>query len=95
MDQFVPDTLQSYDLNYNMRVYAVYLSASFPLFHFLNMKTGARYEFTDVSIDFPNTSIPSYGTFVPSIVISHNFNKNESLKTFVQQTYSNDRNTVS
>ncbi len=80
VDQFMIDPLQSYSLNYTMQVYAGYLSANFPLFHFLNIKTGARYEFTNVNIDFPNTSIPSYGTFVPSVVISHNFSKSQSLK---------------
>jgi len=79
-DEFVPDTLQSYNLNYKMRIYAGYLSATFPLFHFLNVKAGTRYEYTIVSIDYPNTSIPSYGTLVPSVVISHNFGKNESVK---------------
>ncbi|MGD0583242.1 MAG: TonB-dependent receptor [Bacteroidales bacterium] len=79
-DQFAPDSLQSYNMKYNMQVYAGYLSASFKLFNFLDVKAGARYEHTDVGIDFPNTSIPSYGTFVPSIVISHSFNKNSSLK---------------
>jgi outer membrane receptor protein involved in Fe transport len=33
-----------------------------------------------VKIDFPNTSIPSYGTFVPTIVISHEFTKTQSIK---------------
>jgi ferric enterobactin receptor len=79
-DQFLIDPLQSYNLNYTMKVYAGYLSANFPLFHYLNIKAGARYEYTNVNINFPNTSIPSYGTFVPSIVISHNFNKTQSLK---------------
>ena len=79
-DQFAPDSLQSYNMKYNMQVYAGYLSASFKLFNFLDVKAGARYEHTDVGIDFPNTSVPSYGTFVPSIVISHSFNKNSSLK---------------
>jgi ferric enterobactin receptor len=79
-DLFVYDNLQSYDLNYSMYVYAGYLSASFPLFHFINVKTGARYEYTDVDIDLVNTSIPSYGTFVPSAVFSHDFNKNRTLK---------------
>jgi ferric enterobactin receptor len=77
---FVYDNLQSYNLNYNMRVYAGYLSASFPLFNFLKVKTGARYEYTDVNIDLTNASIPSYGTFVPSVILSHDFNKNTTLK---------------
>jgi hypothetical protein len=33
-----------------------------------------------VNIDFPNTSIPSYGTLVPSVTFSHDINKNQSIK---------------
>ena len=80
LDQFTPDALQSYHLSYNMRVYAAYLSGTFKLFNYLNVKAGSRYEYTDVKIDFPNTAIPQYGTFVPSVVFSHDFNKNQSLK---------------
>ena len=79
-DQYTGDPLQSYNLKYNMKVYAGYLSANFKLFNFLDIKSGARYEATEVKIDYPNTSIPSYGTFVPTIVFSHNFDKSKTLK---------------
>jgi ferric enterobactin receptor len=79
-DLYVPDALQSYQLNYTMKIYAGYLSGNFKLFNWLGVKAGARYEYTNVKIDFPNTSIPSYGTFVPSIVLSHDFSKSQSLK---------------
>lgn len=79
-DSYIPDPLQTYNLTYNMKVYAGYLSASFPLFNYLVVKTGARYEYTNVSIDYPGTTIPSYGTFVPSVVITHNIDKKRSLK---------------
>jgi outer membrane receptor protein involved in Fe transport len=79
-DDFIYDPLQSYDLRYNMKIYAGYISTNFKLLHFLDVKAGLRYEHTDVSIDFPNTSIPSYGTFVPSVVLSHNFSQNKTLK---------------
>jgi outer membrane receptor protein involved in Fe transport len=79
-DQYTGDPLQSYDLKYKMRVYAGYLSVNFKLFNFLDIKSGARYEATNVKIDYPNTSIPAYGTFVPTIVFSHNFDKNKTLK---------------
>jgi len=79
-DQFESDAFQSYRLNYKMKVYAGYLSTSFKLFNWLGVKSGARYEYTNVSIDSPNTTIPAYGTFVPSVVLSHDFSKNQSLK---------------
>lgn len=77
---YIPDPTQSYELGYNMKVYAGYLSATFPLFHFLNVKAGARFEHTDVKIDYPNTSIPSYNNLVPSLIFSHNFKDEQSLK---------------
>ena len=80
LNQYVSDASQSYHLNYKMRVYAGYLSTNFKLFNWLNVKAGARYEYTGVNIDFPNTSVPAYGTFVPSVVLSHDFNKTQSLK---------------
>src|SRR5450759_4625194 len=80
IDQFISDALQSYHLNYTMKIYAGYLSGTFKLFNYLNVKAGARYEYTDVKIDFPNTSVPAYGTLVPSVFLSHDFNKTQSLK---------------
>src|SRR5664279_3495864 len=62
------------------RVYAGYLSATFKLSDKMNLKIGSRYEYTDVKIDFPNTSIPSYGTVVPAITLSREISKNQSLK---------------
>ncbi len=79
-DDYVSDALQSYHLNYAMDVYAGYLSANFKLFNYLNLKVGSRYEYTNVKIDFPNTSIPSYGTLVPAVTLSHDISKNQSLK---------------
>jgi ferric enterobactin receptor len=79
-DQYVRDALQSYQLNYTMKIYAGYLSSSFKLLDWLNIKAGVRYEYTNVKIDFPNASIPSYGTFVPTVVLSHDFDKTQSIK---------------
>jgi len=77
---YIPDAFQSYSLNYIMDIYAGYLSGTFKMLNWLNVKAGVRYEFTDVKVDFPNTSIPSYGTFVPTAVISHDFSKTQSIK---------------
>ncbi len=48
INQYVSDPLQSYQLKYNMRIYAGYLSTTFKLLQFLNIKSGVRYEYTDV-----------------------------------------------
>ena len=37
-------------------------------------------EYPNVNIDYPGTTIPSYGTFVSSVVITHNIDKKRSLK---------------
>lgn len=74
------DPLQSYDLFYKRNVYAGYLSASFSLFNFLDIKTGGRFERTNTTIDFPNTAIPTYNVFAPSAVISHSFKNAQTLK---------------
>lgn len=79
-NQFIPDPTQSYQLNYNMKIYAGYLSTSFSMFNWLNIKAGARFEHTDVKIDYPNTFIPSYNNLVPSLIFSHNFKDDQSLK---------------
>lgn len=78
-NDYVSDPLQSYNLKYTMKVYAGYLSATLKIKAF-NIKTGVRYEATDVKINFPNTTIPSYGTIVPNIVLAYNINKITSVK---------------
>jgi ferric enterobactin receptor len=80
LNQYLPDPTQSYQLGYNMKVYAGYLSTTFSLFNFVNVKAGARFEHTDVKIDYPNTAIPSYNNLVPSLVFSHNFKDEQSVK---------------
>ncbi|TLV02500.1 TonB-dependent receptor domain-containing protein [Dyadobacter luticola] len=80
LSQYIPDPAQSYELGYDMKIYAGYLSTTFSLFKFLNVKAGARFEHTDVKIDYPNTAIPSYNNLVPSLIFSHNFKDEQSLK---------------
>jgi ferric enterobactin receptor len=81
---YVFDPLQSYDLGYTLNIYAAYVTASFRIFNWLDVKPGARYEYSDISIDYPGASVPSYGTLVPSLLLSHNFADNKTL----QLTYS-------
>ncbi|HVN58109.1 MAG TPA: outer membrane beta-barrel family protein [Bacteroidales bacterium] len=79
-DIFIPDPLQSYNMNYNMNIFAGYISGNVKLFNLVDLKAGVRYEHTDVSIDLANTTIPSYGTIVPSTVLSYNLSKTSSIK---------------
>jgi ferric enterobactin receptor len=80
MDQYLHDAVQSYLFNYGLKVYAGYISGTFKLFKYLDVKAGARYEYTDVNIGSPNPAVPSYGTFVPTVVLSHNIDESQSLK---------------
>jgi outer membrane receptor protein involved in Fe transport len=80
LGNYVTDPAQSYRLGYKMQVYAGYLSTSFQLFNFLTVKAGARFEHTDVNIDYPGTRIPSYNNLVPSLIFSRNFRNDQSLK---------------
>ncbi|MDB5023725.1 MAG: Ferric enterobactin receptor precursor [Mucilaginibacter sp.] len=78
---FVPDANQTYGFNYNRKVYAYYLSATFSLFNnFINGKAGLRDEYTSTSADFPGTHIPGYNTLAPSLVLSHKIDETQSLK---------------
>ncbi len=79
-NDYVQDPLQSYHLNYDMAIYAGYISSTFKLFKWLNVRAGIRAERTDIKIDFPNTHIPSYDIVVPSLILSHKFKKDQTLK---------------
>ncbi len=79
-NQYSKDPAQSYQLNYNRKIYAAYISGTFSIAKFLNIKSGLRLEHTDTKIDFPNTFIPSYNSWVPSIIVSHNFENGNTLK---------------
>ncbi len=74
------DPLQSFHMKYSMRIYAAYLSSSFTLFNWLNVKVGLRDEYTGIKIDYPNTTVPSYNVMVPSLNLSHKLKKDQEIK---------------
>lgn len=80
---YLYDARQSFALDYKRQVYAAYASLTFQAFKWLNVKSGGRYERTEINADYSNAhnvNIPSYGTFVPSVYVSHNFNNNQVVK---------------
>lgn len=77
---YLSDPTQSYSFKYNRNILAYYLSANFKAFNFVDVKAGARYEYTFNRTDFANTTIPNYGSFNPSIVVSHQLNESQSIK---------------
>ena len=82
-NDYFPDMSQSYSLKYGRNIYAAYLSGSFSLFHWLDVKLGLRYEFTQTKIVYannPNVEIPDYNTIAPSLILSHSFKNNHVLK---------------
>lgn len=79
--QYQPDSFQSFHLKYDMGVYAAYVSSSLKLFNdWLDIRAGARYEYTTVKIDYQNINIPSYSLLVPSFILSHKFESGETIK---------------
>ncbi|UWX61794.1 TonB-dependent receptor [Chryseobacterium oranimense] len=78
--QYESDPFQSYRLKYDMGIYAAYLTSSLKLFDWLDVRAGARYEYTTVKIDYQNTNVPSYSLLVPSLILSHKFDSGETLK---------------
>lgn len=80
-DIFVPNANQTYGFNYDRKIYAGYLSATFSLFNgFIDGKAGLRDEYTSTSADFPGTNIPGYNTIAPSAVLSHKIDATQSFK---------------
>ncbi|HTA62152.1 MAG TPA: outer membrane beta-barrel protein [Bacteroidia bacterium] len=79
-DVYQNSATQSYSIKYNMKIYAAYVSSNFTLLNWLNVKLGARSEYTNINIDFPNTSVPSYNIIVPSIILSHKFKNEQQFK---------------
>jgi ferric enterobactin receptor len=77
------DTSQSNSLTYDRHVYAGYASLTFSAFHFLDVKGGLRYERTVTNAGFSKaggTSIPGYNTLAPSLILSHKFGGEQTLK---------------
>ena len=77
------DMPQSDSLSYDRDVYAGYVSMTFPAFHFLDVKGGIRYERTETDAIFSevsNSSIPGYNTVAPSLILSHPFPGDQTLK---------------
>jgi ferric enterobactin receptor len=82
-DNYLYSNTQSSKLNYKSYVYAGYLSGTFKLFDWLDVKAGFRYEYTEPHAYFSNSGnviIKPYGTNVPSAMVSHAFKKNQTLK---------------
>jgi ferric enterobactin receptor len=82
-DLYPYDPTQSDSLIYDRHVYAGYISMTYPAFHFLDMKTGVRYERTETDASFSEvqgTTIPGYNSWVPSIILSHSFPHDQTLK---------------
>jgi len=78
---YEPNPFQSYSFDYDRKIYAYYLSATFSAFdNFIDGKMGLRDEYTQSTSDFPNTTIPSYNTLAPSFVLSHKIDKTQTIK---------------
>ncbi|MEI8073688.1 MAG: outer membrane beta-barrel family protein, partial [Bacteroidota bacterium] len=77
------DNQQSYSSNFKRTIYAGYFSVDFPLFNYFEVKAGARYEYTKNTAYYSNSSdvhIPDYKHFIPSFIMAHNFENQQSIK---------------
>lgn len=80
---YAHDSSQSNSLIYTRHVYAGYASLLFPVYKFLNVMAGLRYERTETEAAFSKangTVIPGYNTFAPSVTFSHDFENGQTLK---------------
>jgi len=81
--QYVKDVKQSFQSDFRRKIYAGYVSLSFPFCKILDVKAGLRYEYTDNNANYSNavkTAIPAYKNTAPSFIISHSFKNNQVLK---------------
>jgi len=79
-NDFIYDALQSNSFNYGRNVYSYYLSASFKLFNFFNVKAGLRDEYTTTTVNTQSGVIPDYNFLSPSFVLSHKITKTQTIK---------------
>jgi len=80
---YIYDSSQSNALHYKRQVYAAYVSVTFPIGKWLEVKSGLRYERTATQADFSkaaNVSVPGYNTVAPSLLFAHHFGDNQTLK---------------
>ncbi len=80
---YVKDAQQTFQSDFRRKVYAAYVSMSFPLFKILEAKAGLRYEQTENEASYSNSgkaNIPAYKNWAPSFIVAHNFNNKQTLK---------------
>ncbi len=81
--EYAYDSRQSNALKYSRDVYALYATLAFPVFNFLDIKAGGRFEHTSTNADYSSVgkvNIPGYGSFVPSLFFSHKLNNQQLIK---------------
>lgn len=75
---------QSLTLNYQSNIYAGYASGKFTLYKWLDVIAGLRYEYTTIPqsyySNFGNVAISSYGSYIPTITISHALKGGQRIK---------------
>ena len=82
-DNYEHNNEQSSSVDFKRYVYAGYISTTFKVFKILDVKPGLRDEYTVTNANFSNVGMVNmtpYNTIVPSLIISHTFKNNQSLK---------------
>ncbi|MBS1780792.1 MAG: TonB-dependent receptor [Bacteroidetes bacterium] len=78
-NDFVFNPNQSYKLNFKRQIYAGYISASYKLSQHLDVRMGTRFEHTQTSLSYGQSTVPVYNNIAPSLIIAHNF-KDQTIK---------------
>ncbi len=82
-NSFAKDSSQSYSSDYKRTVYAGYASLHIPLTEKMDVKVGARYEYTVNKANYsnaPNASIPDYSNLAPSFIMSYKLDARQNIK---------------
>ena len=78
------NNLLSNQLSYDQKIWAAYSEITVPLGKEIQLKSGVRYERTDIDAKFSNAQnnvkVPSYNTFVPSIFLSRKMANKQSIR---------------
>jgi len=84
LKEYQYDSSLSISLDYHQKVYAGYSEISFSAGKLFDVKGGGRFEETITRSYYSNADsqvqVPSYGTFVPSLLLSRKLNDKETIK---------------
>jgi ferric enterobactin receptor len=82
-DDYNFNNTQSSALDYKRNVYAGYVSGTFKILNWLDVKAGFRTEYTQLNATFSNSGnvdLQPYYTYSPSLIVSRSLKNNQTIK---------------